>query len=109
MKTPQAAPLSGMTPLGAKPDSESNHTLSIGDLKLSPKGKAALAARSPVRYELLVEGGVIYLRRVDPNTLKGFTNVEAVPFRNGDSFPSLRASGAKLAKVNGVPFVDKTV
>lgn len=59
-------------------------------------------------YELLIEGGKIYLRFHSPKCAKGYSNVEAHPYRNGDSLPSLRKTGAKLASNLSVPFVDRT-
>jgi hypothetical protein len=63
----------------------------------------------PTKYELLVESGVLYLRGHAPDTEKGWFNVEAVRRANGSALAGLRRQGEKLARRNGVPFIDRTL
>lgn len=64
----------------------------------------------PTKYVLLLERGCIILRFYsdDPQLIKGYCNVECVPFVTGRSLDGFRKSGAKHAKRFGVPFEDQT-
>jgi hypothetical protein len=62
----------------------------------------------PIKYELLIENGIIYLRGYAKECVKGYFNAEAHPYKNGNSLPSVRNRGEKLAKFHGVNFYDKT-
>ena len=50
----------------------------------------------------------IQLRVFAPETMRGSTVIESVPFLNGKSIPSFRKHGAEYAKRFGIPFIDQT-
>jgi hypothetical protein len=62
----------------------------------------------PTKYELLIEGGVLYLRGHAPDVEKGWFNVESVRRANGSALLGLRRHGARLARRWAVPFIDRT-
>lgn len=50
----------------------------------------------------------LQLRVFAPQTLKGSTVIESVPYRDGRSLPKLRKHAAAYAKRFAIPFVDGT-
>jgi hypothetical protein len=70
--------------------------------------KPQASKMKPTKYELLIEGGALYLRGYSPETLKGYFNVESHKIVTGKSIPKLRKQGGKMAAHFGVPFVDRT-
>jgi hypothetical protein len=58
------------------------------------------------RYELIVTPTRITLRGISPDTQKGYFVTDTVRNITGKSIDGLRKQGQKLAKANGVPFVE---
>jgi hypothetical protein len=50
----------------------------------------------------------LQLKVLAADTQKGYSVIESVPFKNGDSLPTLRKHGASYAKRFSIPFVDAT-
>ncbi|HMF88291.1 MAG TPA: hypothetical protein VK575_09440 [Gemmatimonadaceae bacterium] len=63
---------------------------------------------TPIRYELTSSEGRVILRLYATGTLKGYTDISNVKLVTGKSIAGLQKTGQKLAKRNGVPFVDRT-
>lgn len=60
------------------------------------------------RYELVIrKGNIMVLIFGEGLPSQGSAN-ECVQLRTGKSLPGLRKHTAKMAKLNGVPFVDRT-
>ena len=63
---------------------------------------------TPTKIVLEVTKTHIQLRVFAPETAKGSTVIESVPFNTGKSLPTFRKQGADYAKRFGIPFVDQT-
>lgn len=63
---------------------------------------------TPTKIVLEVTATHIQLRVFAPETQKGSTVIEMVPFLTGKSIPGLRKRGAAYAKRFAIPFVDKS-
>lgn len=50
----------------------------------------------------------LQLKVVAADTLKGYSVIESVPFKNGKSIPTLRKHGVIYAKRFNIPFMDET-
>lgn len=61
---------------------------------------------TPTKITLELVNWYIQLRIDAPQTQNGYTVMESVPFKTGDSLPSLRKMGREYAKQFDIPFVD---
>jgi hypothetical protein len=50
----------------------------------------------------------VQLKVIAPDTLKGYSVIESVPFKTGKSLPTLRKQGAAYAKRFAIEFFDQT-
>ena len=64
------------------------------------------------KYELSLRavGGqtMIDLRFYSPDLLRGYSVIESVSYRSGESLPGLRKHAKRLAAMNNATFVDRT-
>lgn len=63
---------------------------------------------TPTKITLEKTATHLQLRVTAPETLRGSTVIESVPFKNGKSLPTLRKHAITYAKRFGIPFVDQT-
>ena len=61
---------------------------------------------TPTKITLVKTATHLQLKVTAPDTLKGYTVIESVPFKNGDSIPTLRKHGAAYAKRFNIPFAE---
>jgi len=64
---------------------------------------------TPTKIVLEQTNTHIQLRVFAPETLKGSTVIESVPFKSGKSLPTFRKHGTAYAKRFSIPFVDQTI
>jgi hypothetical protein len=64
---------------------------------------------TPTKITLEKTATHLQLKVSIPETLKGYTVIESVRFKNGNSIPTLRKHGASYAKRFSIPFIDQTI
>ena len=62
---------------------------------------------TPTKIVLEKTATHLQLRVFAPQTAKGSTVIESIPFKNSDSLPTLRKHAAAYAKRYAIPFEDK--
>jgi hypothetical protein len=63
---------------------------------------------TPTKIVLEMTKTHMQLRVFAPETQKGSTVIESVPFKTGKSIPALRKQGSAYAKRFNIPFIDQT-